>query len=186
MHAGGMDDDGDRHWARHLLVGLLALLAVAVVIGGVVSAFALGAARVSGIDDSGAAEPSVEPSLVLPSGTPTTAPPSSTPADPSPSATRKPSRSPAAKKSPVSLQVYPGAVPPNGRINLTGAYPRAEGAQLQVQRFEGRWVDFPVTASVEAGRFSTFVQSAKTGVLRFRVIDKAAGHASNEVRIAVG
>ena len=75
---------------------------------------------------------------------------------------------------------------PNERINLTGAYRRGDGAEVQVQRFEGRWTDFPVTAAVEGGRFSTYIQSSKTGKARFRVIDHSAGHASNEVRVTIG
>jgi hypothetical protein len=149
----------------------------------VVSAFALGAARVSGIDDSGAAEPSAEPTLVLPSSTPTATDP--TPTDPTQSDTATPQPSPTpTRRSPISLEASPAAVLANERVNLTGAY-RANGAQLQVQRFEGRWQDFPVTASVDAGRFSTYVQSARIGKLRYRVVDKASGLASNEVRVTV-
>ena len=75
---------------------------------------------------------------------------------------------------------------PNERVNLTGAYPRGDGAELQVQRFDGRWTDFLVTVPVRSGHFSTYVQSSQPGRQRFRVIDHAAGHASNEVRVTIG
>ena len=46
------DDDEDAPWTRQLLVALGVLVAVALVIGGVVSVVALGAANVSGIDNA--------------------------------------------------------------------------------------------------------------------------------------
>ena len=55
---GGMarQNDDETPWPRQLLVVLVALVAVALVIGGVMSVLALGAAKVTGIDH-GAAEP---------------------------------------------------------------------------------------------------------------------------------
>ena len=69
---------------------------------------------------------------------------------------------------------------------LTGVYPGGEGAVVQVQRFEsGKWVDFPVDASVSGETFSTYVQTARTGVNRFRVRDTSGPDVSNEVRVTV-
>ena len=71
-------------------------------------------------------------------------------------------------------------------IYLTGVYPNGEGAVVQVQRFEnGRWEDFPVDASVSGQTFSTYVQTAQTGVNRFRVRDTSSAQVSNEVRVKV-
>ena len=185
------DDDEDAPWTRQLLVAVGVLVAVAVVIGGVVSVVALGAANVSGLDNT---HPSAtaRPSLYFPSGDPTTRPEqypdpggssSSGTASPTP---ESPSASPTKKVRAISLQAFPHQVSANQRINLTGVYQGAEGASLQVQRFEGRWVDFPVNASVSGGAFTTYIYTGRSGLNRFRVIDKASGQKSNPVRVTIG
>ena len=183
------DDDEDTSWTRQLLLGVGALVAVALVIGGVVSVVALGAARVTGLGDD---RPSAKApaSLYIPDDDPTTTPETFpdpegsagavSPATPSP--TKKPPKKPKA----ISLQASPQQVPANERINLTGSYPRSDGASLQVQRFEGQWVDFPVSASVRGGSFATYVTTSRSGPNRFRVVDKASGRTSNPVRVVVG
>jgi len=55
-----------------------------------------------------------------------------------------------------------------------------------VQRFEGGWVDFPTSATVEGGTFDTYVESGQTGPNRFRVLDKSNGEVSNTVTVKVG
>jgi hypothetical protein len=73
------------------------------------------------------------------------------------------------------------------QIDLTGIYPGGEGAILRVQRFEsGQWQDFPVTASVSNQTFSTYVQTSRSGVNKFRVVDTDSGLKSNPVRVTVG
>ena len=176
-----MNHDGEKPWPRQLLVAVGALLAVALVIGGVVSAFALGAAKVSGIDD--ATGPSTaEPSLVIPSETPAGSPGAGA-STPSP---RAADPTPAEERPAITLRVEPTSVGPGERITLTGDYPDGNGALLQVQRLEGAWTDFPVTMSVGGGRFSTYITTSRTGDARFRVTDKGAGRASNVVRVTIG
>ena len=186
------DDDEDASWTKQLVVGVGALVAVALVIGGVVSLVALGAARVSGIDD---ARPSAtaRPSLFIPSGEPTTRPeaypdPEGSGETDNPSPTGKtPSARPTKKVRVIRLQAFPQQVSANQRINLTGVYRGGDGASLQVQRFEGSWVDFPVTASVKkAGAFTTYIYTGRSGPNRFRVIDKSSGKKSNPVRVLIG
>lgn len=173
-----MDDDGEKGWARQLLVGVAALLLVAVVVGGVVGAFALGAARVSGLDDA-RTRTTAKPTLVMPSDPPATG------TKPRPRATRRPT--PSAPGRPViELRADPPSVRAGQRINLTGDYRGGNGALLQVQRLEGGWVDFPVTMSVDGGRFSTWVQSTRTGDSAFRVVDTSAGRSSNVVHVTIG
>ena len=185
------DDEDDAHWARQLVVALGVLAAVALVIGGVASVVALGAAKVTGLGGSSGPTTQARPSLYLPSGTPTTridpypAPsggsrPSSTPRS-TPSAT--PSRRP---KPALTLRATPLQVGANQRITLTGSYRGNGGSALQVQRFEGRWTDFPVTVTVTAGRFSTYITTGHTGVNRLRVLDPTTGRASDPVRVTVG
>jgi len=56
-----------------------------------------------------------------------------------------------------------------------------------VQQFEnGAWSDFPVTASVSGGRFSTFIQTGMVGLNRFRMLDTDTGETSNEVKVQIG
>lgn len=189
----GRDDEGSS-WVKQLLVVVGLVAVVAVLIGGVTGFLALGAVNVLGL---GAASRSVtqEPSLYMPSEEPTTTPqvfpaPTQSPsASQAPSAQVQPSPSKKAKPKPpkeITLQGFPNQVSPGQRINLTGVYPRAEGATLQVQRFEGGWTDFPVSASVSGGIFNTYVTTSRTGEIRFRVLDKASGRHSNDVRITVG
>jgi len=185
-------EDEDAPWTRQLLVGAGVLVAVALVIGGVVSAIALGAVNVTGINSAGNG-PSKPPSLYIPSGSPTTRPetfpdparPSGSPSTaPSPSSSATPKKN--KKVRAISLQAFPGKVSANQRINLTGVYQGGEGAQLQVQRFDGGWTDFPVSTSVSGGLFNTYIFSGRSGMNRFRMVDKASGRHSNAVRVRIG
>ncbi|MGZ4436839.1 MAG: hypothetical protein ACXVW6_04325 [Nocardioidaceae bacterium] len=187
-----MATDDDSSWSRQLLVGFGALLAAALVVGGVLSIVALGAAKVTGLDGGAGAGASVKPSLYLPPLTSTTsAAPSPEPsaatraAAPSPSA--KPSAKPTKRKPDlrISLQAFPTQVGAGQRIDLTGVYPRGEGAVLQVQRWQGGWSDFPVTTSVSGGQFHTWVQTGQSGRQQFRVLDRASGKHSNPVSVTV-
>lgn len=79
------------------------------------------------------------------------------------------------------------AVAPMEQIDLTGTYAGGEGAVLQVQRFEvDDWQDFPVTASVSGGAFSTYIQTSQPGPNRFRMADTDTGATSNEVIVEIG
>jgi hypothetical protein len=185
-------DDEDTPWTRQLLVVVGVLAAVALVIGGVMSVVALGAAKVSGIDDT-EAQASEPARLVMPSGEPTTRPePYPDPqvkhsTAPSASASAQPpGPKPRKKNRTISLQAFPHRVSANQRINLTGTYAGGEGARLQVQRYEGSWQTFPVTASVSGGLFNTYVYTSHTGPQKFRVLDTGTGKKSNAVSVTVG
>jgi hypothetical protein len=190
--------DDETSWPRQLLIGVGALVAVALVVGGVVSVVALGAARVAGIAE-GPVTASAKPSLYMPSGTPTVTvqpypaasgsasaqPSSGAGATPTSTPSSTPSRKPK-KATRISLHASPSHVQPNQRINLAGAYPGGGSARLQVQRFEGGWTDFPVTVSVSGGSFATYITTGHTGTNRLRVVDTSSGRASNVVRVTVG
>jgi hypothetical protein len=177
--------------------GLVALVAVAVVVGVVAGLAALIGARAAGLDDSEpTAQQSGGASLFLPRPEPTRgeagplitlAPGEETgaPRDETEPEDEESSESPAAKR--ISLQVGQPSVAPMEQIDLTGVYPGGEGAILQVQRFEGgSWQDFPVTVSVSDQTFSTYVQTGQGGVNRFRVVDTDSGKPSNEVKVTIG
>jgi hypothetical protein len=193
-------DDEDAPWTRQLLVSAVVLVVVALVVGGVAGLVALGAARVSGIGQSGS-RASAKPSLYLPSHQPTTKPLRSSPAAGSGSTRPSQSSSTAGNKSGekgagkkdkkkatvISLDASPRKVSAGQRINLTGTYPGGDGTRLQVQRLEGgSWTDFLVGVTVHGRRFATYVLTGHTGVNRFRVLDITTGRHSAPARVTVG
>jgi hypothetical protein len=178
------------------LIGIGALVAVALVIGGVVSVVALGAARVAGIA-KGPVTASAKPSLYIPSGKPTVK------VEPYPAAgsagghasqkagpaekSKKPTAKPQKKAHRISLHASPLHVGSGQRINLSGVYKGGAGTRLQIQRREGgTWTDFPVTVPVSGGSFHTYITTGHTGSNTLRVLDKRNGRASNAVRVRVG
>ena len=87
----------------------------------------------------------------------------------------------------IVLSAGQTAVAQMQQIDLTGTYASGEGAVLQVQRFEGGvWQDFPVTATVTGGTFSTYIQTSQAGQVLFRMADTDTGATSNEVTITIG
>jgi hypothetical protein len=187
-------EDDTSPWLRPLLIGAGSLLAVALLIGGVVSAVALGAAGFVGLGDSDKG-PVAEPSLYMPSSSPSpsaaertqsseNAEPSEPAGTPAKKDRKDKDRKKPAKVSRITLTASPARVGTYHRINLTGRYRGGNGASVQVQRFEGRWVSFPASASVRGGRFSTYVASGQAGPNRFRVVD-GSGKRSNPVTVTV-
>ena len=87
----------------------------------------------------------------------------------------------------IVLQAGQTSVAPMQQIDLSGSYAGGDGAILQVQRFEGgSWRDFPVTARVSGGQFTTYIQTGQTGENKFRMADTDSGAASNEVTVTIG
>jgi len=179
---------------RPVLTGLVALVAVGLVVGAIVGGGALAATRVLGLGDDGSAsaESTAKDSMFLPrpektqpeEGPLITLAPGDTEESGSDPSGEESSKEP--EVPPISLSAGQTEVTPMGQIDLTGVYPRGEGAILQVQQFtEGAWDDFPVTASVSNETFSTFIQTSQPGRNRFRVIDTDTQVASNEVRVTI-
>jgi len=176
--------DEEPSWQRQLVIGLSALVAIAVLIGGIVAVIAVRAADYVGIGDGSS---NSSPAPLLPTtGDATKKPPSSTsPTLPTtPTTTR--SKPPAEHK--IMLSASPKSAGSFQRVNLTGSYPGHEGTTLQVQRSieGGAWSDFPVTATVTSGRFATYVQTAMVGTNHFRMQDLATGTTSNTVTVTIG
>jgi len=95
--------------------------------------------------------------------------------------------SPAPPTAGIVLSAGQTAVALMQQIDLTGTYVGGEGAVLQVQRFEaGAWQDFPVTASVSGGSFTTYIQTSQGGANRFRMADSDTGATSNEIIVQIG
>jgi len=177
------DDEG-----HPVLSGLAALVGVGVVVGLLVSGGALAASSMLGLgDDESDGTASSQQSMYLPK-------PSDTDLETGPQITLQPGEetptgtatTEATPQFAISLSAAATEVGAMEEIYLTGVYPGAEGAVVQVQRFEsGKWEDFPVDASVSGETFSTYVQTAQLGVNRFRVRDTSGPNVSNEVKIKV-
>jgi hypothetical protein len=173
---------------RPVLSGLIALVAVAAVVGLIGGLAALFGSRVLGLDGDAAAsggDASNGTSLYLPEPTITSETPSIEPgALPTSEPVQEPSAAPA---SAITLSAGQESVAAMQQIDLTGTYPSGDGAILQVQRLEnGKWADFPVTMSVSNRAFSTYVLTSRAGENTFRVIDTDKDVFSNEVVVTVG
>ncbi len=175
-----------------VIAGLVALVGVGMAIGLLAGGGTLVATRVLGLGaETTATDSTARQSMYLPMPEKTTPTETSAPA-PTLSAASEPTGPVRTTKTPetgISLQAGQTQVGPMGRIDLTGTYPGGEGAVLQVQRATGpgdSWVDFPVTATVSGGTFSTYVQTGRSGPNRFRVIDTDTDEVSNEVTVDIG
>ena len=172
---------------RPVLMGLVALVGVAVAIGLLGGLAVLAGVEATGIGDtssssSGDASSSATFRLPRPSETATETA-TEEPAEPEPG-TETTSEAPATR---ISLSATQQSVSPMQQIDLTGTYEGGEGSILQVQRFEnGSWSDFPVTMSVSGGTFATYVQTSRTGPNKFRVVDTDSDAVSNEITVTVG
>ena len=187
-------DDGGDSPRRALLLAVVAMAGVALLVGLAIGGAVVSVAGFSGLDSSGTDSGGDEDAetLVMPRYKPT----ETVDADlglptPSPTDGKQPSPSPSAEPSPrtdrIKLFVAPQAVGPGERINFNGVYVDGEGVALQVQRKEGdTWTDFPVTATVRGGTFSTWIQTTRTGEAKFRVFDGTANRASNAVTVTIG
>ena len=181
-----------------VMSGLVALLAVSLAMGLVLGGVALVGTRIIGIggDSSGSADSTELESAVIPKPSKTAATgPQLTLAtedteetEGTETAETEPTESETVKsEKAITLQAGQTAVGNFERIDLSGIYPGKEGAILQVQRLEGgQWIDFNATLSVSNETFNTYVQSAQTGVNKFRVVDSATGESSNAVTVTVG
>lgn len=194
-------NDQPRTSERHPVVtGVVALVAVGLVVGLVLGGVAWAGARFAGLGGSGAAsgDASASPAedgdrMILPR-------PQETEANPDPLITLAPipgaeSSSAAPRdreedeedEGEITLSAGQEAVGVFGQIDLTGQYADGDGRVLQVERYEGdAWVEFNATVAVTAGTFSTFVQSGQTGPNRFRMVDSSDGTTSNPVTVRVG
>ena len=171
-----------------IVAGLVALAGVGVVVGLLVSGGALAASSMLGLNsDSSGNGASSQQSMYLPK-------PSDTAVETGPQITLQPgdetptgTASNTPEQFAISLSAASTEVAPMAEIYLTGVYPGGEGAVVQVQRFEnGKWNDFATVDAVVSGEtFSTYVQTAQTGINRFRVRDTDGPETSNEVRVKV-
>lgn len=184
--------DGPRD-GHPILAGLVALVAVLAVVAAVVGVGALVASRALGLSEDGAIDTgsSERQTLFLPRPSDTEEPGEpyiTLPSQPKPDKPKKNKFTTApAPLELITLSAAQSAVAPMEPIDLTGSYAAGEGAILRVQQFkDGGWSDFPVTAPVNGGQFSTFIQAGAIGLQRFRMIDTDTGETSNEIKVQIG
>jgi hypothetical protein len=178
----------------------LTVVGIAAVIGLVVGGLTAAAVYLTGLvpAEQDTSAPSVpdpgqnnENELPTPSLLPTKSPTPEASAAPSEGATPKATTKPTKKRKPkparpIRLLASSDSVSSFEQVTLSGRYPGGNGTSLQVQRKEGgSWVQFPTSASVEGGSFSTFVASGQSGPNAFRVLDPSTGRMSNVVVVRV-
>ncbi|PWN01075.1 hypothetical protein DJ010_19635 [Nocardioides silvaticus] len=192
-----MSDEERQRRENPVLTGLIALVAVAVAVGLVLGGVALVGSRMLGLtgDDADSVGATERESAVIPRPQKTSATGPQVTLNTQSSdefATDEVETDDTTTKEPkqekaITLQAGQTAVGNFERIDLTGVYPGGEGAILQVQRMEsGVWTEFDATIPVSGETFVTYVQSARTGVNKFRVVDNATGETSNPVTVTVG
>jgi hypothetical protein len=188
------DPPGERH---PVVAGLLALLAVGLVVGLILGGAALAATKVLNVgdDDSATDKSTSGQSLYLPRPEKTGRPDGPLVTLDSPDGadetdTSSPDHAQTETEdaeTKISLSAGQTAVGPMEPIDLTGVYPGGEGSILQVQQFTaGKWDDFPVTTPVSNETFTTYIQTSQPGLNKFRMIDTKSGETSNEVRVRIG
>jgi len=179
---------GEDRPGRALLVAVVAMAGVALLVGLAIGGAALGVLKLTGVDGSDSTADEAEATLVMPRCRHTDDPDRDrdrADAGPSRSPKKKPRATP--RSQPITLEATPQRVAPGGRIDLDGSYPAGNGVTLQVQRKEGdRWIDFPVTVTVQGGAFTTWVQTTRIGPSAFRVYDVAGQRGSNVAVVTVG
>jgi len=177
----------------------LTVVGIAAVIGLVVGGLTAGAVYLTGLvpSEPDTSAPSLpdpgrenDNELPSPSLLPTKSPTPEASAAPSegatPEATAKPTKPKPKPARPIRLLASSDSVSSFERVTLSGRYPGGNGTSLQVQRREGgAWVQFPTSASVEGGSFTTFVASGQSGPNAFRVLDPSTGRMSNVVVVRV-
>lgn len=194
-----MSDQHDERTGRAVTDGLIALVAVSLAVGLVLALVAFVGLRMLGFGEGGGGDTAEQERMSIPPIEETSGPsgPAITLDTPEPESeetsdstsgeTTKSSDEETEKEGEISLSAGQLEVDNFDRIDLTGVYPGGEGAVLQVQRFEnGSWQDFPTTTAVSNETFSTYVQTGVNGANRFRMLDKAAGVQSNQVKVTVG
>jgi hypothetical protein len=191
-----VSDEERQRRENPVVTGLIALVAVALAVGLVLGGVALVGSRMLGLsgDSAGSVGATEKESAIIPrpqktsaSGPQVTLNTQATDEIATDAETEGSETKPPKKEKAITLQAGQNSVGNFERIDLTGVYPGGEGAILQVQRLEeGVWTEFDATIPVSNETFVTYVQSARTGVNKFRVVDNATGDTSNPVTVTVG
>ncbi len=177
--------------SRPVLVGLAALLSVAVAVGLIVAGGVLMVTKVLGLggDDGSTASSGSSRSLYLPEISDTEAGEGqggATDSPPSPDAFSESADAEPAQG--IKLTADPLEAAVNTQITLMVDYPTGQDAILQVQRKGAAgWEDFPASPLNMSGRphASTWIVSSLTGSFQYRVRDTDSGKTSKPVTITL-
>ncbi len=182
--------------------GLVALVAVAVVVGVLAGIAVLAGTRMLGVSGGGGGSSSGEAgggaSLVMPPPVPTqrqsdpliTLAPTQ---EPTQTTTAEATRTPAAAKTTdgepqLVLTVTPLSVASGEEVMLSGTYVRGEGSVLDIWYSVegGPWEEFGLDVNVSGSIFQINVQTWKTGDIRWQVRDESSGRKSEPVTVHYG
>lgn len=175
--------------------GLIALVAVAVVVGLLAGIAILIGTKMMGVGgDSASSGETGGASLYLPEPSETDqhdGPLVTLPATESESAKGKKKgeeeKEEREKKPKDEITLSPGAsqASPGEELYLSGVYPTGEGAVLDIEiRIEGHgWQEFPVDVSVSGSTFTTYVITSQVGKIQWRVVDKERNLKSNAITV---
>ncbi len=194
-----MNDQLSDREENPVVSGIVALLAVAVVVGILAGIGALAASRWLGIDGSSDLGDGTGAggSLYMPK-------PEKTKAANGPLVTLAPTDSPTefVTETPtdtftetetedadpdLSLTVGSTHVRAGEELMLSGTYVGGEGSVLDIYYNVdgGGWEEFPLDTNVSGGIFQTFVATWKTGRVEWRVQDESSGRKSNAVTVHI-
>lgn len=180
---------------KPVITGLVALVAVAVVVGLLAGIAALIGTKVTGLggDSGGSEEAGGGASLVMPkpevtsaqSGPLVTLVPTDQGDEESSAKKSEKQKKKKKKKAPaITLNAGSTTVSSGTDLYLSGVYPSGEGAVLDIEIKVGDadWTEFPVDVNVSGSTFSTYVNTTKTGPVSWRVVDHSRKAVSNEVK----
>ena len=184
--------DPDESPGRTLLFAVAAMAGVALLVGLAIGGVVLAPVGTSDVGEGEVVADEAPQSMVIPEYSPTESAgddwdlPSYEPS-PTPEVDLGDEEEEEGRGDRITLFVAPQRVGAGERINFNGVYRDGEGATLQIQRREGgTWSDFPVSATVRGGSFSTWIQTSRTGAAEFRVFDPSLEKASNVVTVTIG
>jgi hypothetical protein len=181
--------------------GLIALVAVAVVVGLLAGIAALAGTRLLGIGGAGSGgsgEAGAGDSLFMPAVVPTTqesGPLVTLPADETESETaatvtesETATETPTQAEPTISLTAGSTEVAAGEELRLSGLYREGEGAVLDIfyNVNNGGWEEFPLDVNVSGGIFEVYVQTWKDGTIKWRVEDASAHRVSNAITVHHG
>lgn len=176
--------------------GLIALVAVAVVVGLLAGIAILVATKMMGVGgDSASSDSTGGASLYLPEPSETDqhdGPLVTLPATEETESAKgrkkgEDKKEKQEKKTKDEITLSPGAsqASPGEELYLSGVYPTGEGAVLDIEiRIEGHgWQEFPVDVSVSGSTFTTYVITSQVGKIQWRVVDKERKLKSNAITV---
>lgn len=184
--------------------GLVALVAVAVVVGLLAGIAVLAGTRLLGLGGDGGGSSTGDDggggSLVMPDPVPTeresdpliTLAPTETETTEAASASPSPSKTPVDKETEAEAELVltasPSSVANGEEVMLSGTYLRGGASVLEIwyKVDDGAWEEFTLDVNVSGGIFQIYVQTWRTGDIQWQVRDESANIKSDPVTVHHG